>query len=152
MMPKDRDQYDDWNGNPDQPKQCASSKAHVDVLRLVGVRAGKVQTYVGPKGSVRRTRLIDGEAFGRCIRNRTAEARFILRIKEVAMDWNRVAGNWKQLKGAVKQKWGKLTDDDLTEIDGQRERLEGAIQERYGIARDETRKQVDAWYQSQGWQ
>ena len=67
------------------------------------------------------------------------------------MDWNRVAGNWKQLKGAVKQKWGKLTDDDLTEIDGQREKLEGLIQERYGIARDETRKQVDAWFQRQGW-
>jgi uncharacterized protein YjbJ (UPF0337 family) len=56
------------------------------------------------------------------------------------------------VKGAVKQKWGKLTDGDLTEIDGQRERLEGVIQERYGIARDETRKQVDAWYQSQGWE
>jgi len=68
------------------------------------------------------------------------------------MDWNRVAGNWKQLKGGVKQKWGKLTDDDLTEIDGQREKLEGLIQERYGIARDETRKQVDAWYRSQGWE
>jgi uncharacterized protein YjbJ (UPF0337 family) len=54
------------------------------------------------------------------------------------------------VKGAVKQKWGKLTDGDLTEIDGQRERLEGVIQERYGIARDETRKQVDAWYQSPG--
>ena len=68
------------------------------------------------------------------------------------MDWNRVAGNWKQLKGAVKQKWGKLTDDDLTEIDGRREKLEGVIQERYGIARDETRKQVDTWYPSQGWE
>jgi len=62
------------------------------------------------------------------------------------MDWNRVAGNWKQVKGAVKQKRGKLTDDDLTEIDGRREKLEGVIQVRYGIARDETRKQVDAWY------
>ena len=63
------------------------------------------------------------------------------------MDWNRVEGNWKQVKGAVKQQWGKLTDDDLTQIDGSREKLEGIIQERYGIARDETRKQIDAWYQ-----
>ena len=68
------------------------------------------------------------------------------------MDWNRVGGNWKQMKGTVKQQWGKLTDDDLTQIDGSREKLEGIIQERYGIARDETRKQIDAWYQRQGWQ
>ena len=57
-------------------------------------------------------------------------------MKEVAMDWNRVEGNWKQMKGTVKQQWGKLTDDDLTQIDGSREKLEGIIQERYGIARD----------------
>jgi uncharacterized protein YjbJ (UPF0337 family) len=72
------------------------------------------------------------------------------RIKEAAMDWNRVEGNWKQMKGAVKQQWGKLTDDDLTQINGSREKLEGIIQERYGIARDETRKQIDTWYQNQG--
>ena len=65
------------------------------------------------------------------------------------MDWNRVEGNWKQVKGAVKQQWGKLIDNDLTQIDGSREKLEGIIQERYGIARDETRKQIDAWYQQQ---
>ena len=58
------------------------------------------------------------------------------------MDWNRVEGNWKQMKGAVKQQWGKLTDDDLTQINGSQEKLEGIIQERYGIAKDETRKQL----------
>jgi uncharacterized protein YjbJ (UPF0337 family) len=56
------------------------------------------------------------------------------------------------MKGAVKQQWGKLTDDDLTQIEGSRAKLEGIIQERYGIARDETRKQIDVWYQRQGWQ
>jgi uncharacterized protein YjbJ (UPF0337 family) len=45
---------------------------------------------------------------------------------------------------------GKLTDDDVTQINGSRERLEGIIQERYGIAKDETRKQIDSWYRSQG--
>ena len=40
------------------------------------------------------------------------------------MDWNRVEGNWKQLKGKVKEKWGNLTDDDLTAINGQRDQLE----------------------------
>src|SRR5271156_1993519 len=77
---------------------------------------------------------------------------FMYLTKEAAMDWNRVEGNWKQMRGAVKQQWGKLTDDDLTQIDGSREKLEGIIQERYGIAKDETRKQIDAWSQNQDMQ
>jgi len=68
------------------------------------------------------------------------------------MDSNRVEGNWKQAKGAVKEQWGRLTDDDRTQINGSRERLEGIIQERYGIAKDETRKEIETWYQRQGWQ
>jgi uncharacterized protein YjbJ (UPF0337 family) len=51
-------------------------------------------------------------------------------IMEIVMDWNRVEGNWKQVKGKVKEKWGKLTDDDLTAINGRRDQLEGKIQER----------------------
>jgi uncharacterized protein YjbJ (UPF0337 family) len=43
---------------------------------------------------------------------------------ESFMDWDRVAGNWKQVKGKVKEKWGKLTDDDLNVIDGRRDQLE----------------------------
>jgi uncharacterized protein YjbJ (UPF0337 family) len=61
------------------------------------------------------------------------------------MDWNRVEGNWKQLKGRAKQQWGKLTDDDLTTSAGRREELAGKIQERYGIAMDAARNQVDEW-------
>ena len=68
-----------------------------------------------------------------------------------AMDWNRVEGNWKQVKGKVKEKWGNLTDDDLTAINGKRDQLEGKIQERYGIAKDQARKDVDAWYDAQKW-
>jgi uncharacterized protein YjbJ (UPF0337 family) len=71
--------------------------------------------------------------------------------KEFVMDWNRVEGNWKQVKGQVKEKWGKLTDDDLTAINGKREQLEGKIQERYGVAKDQARKDVDDWYGSQSW-
>ena len=47
--------------------------------------------------------------------------------KETPMDWNRVQGSWKQLEGKVKAKWGKLTADDLTAINGRREELEGKI-------------------------
>ena len=41
------------------------------------------------------------------------------------MDWNRIEGNWKQTAGKIKEKWGKLTDDDLTQISGKREQFEG---------------------------
>ena len=67
------------------------------------------------------------------------------------MNWDRVEGSWKQLKGNVKTKWAKLTEDDLTAINGQREKLEGMLQERYGIAKDEARKQVDDWFHEQTW-
>jgi uncharacterized protein YjbJ (UPF0337 family) len=68
------------------------------------------------------------------------------------MDWNRVEGNWKQVKGKVKEKWGKLTDDDLKIIAGKRDQLEGKIQERYGIQKDVARKEIDDWYDRQTWQ
>lgn len=67
------------------------------------------------------------------------------------MDWNRVEGSWKQVKGAVKANWGKLTDDDLDVINGRREQLEGKLQERYGLAADQIRKDVDTWYGAQTW-
>jgi uncharacterized protein YjbJ (UPF0337 family) len=67
------------------------------------------------------------------------------------MDWNRVEGNWKQVKGKVKEKWGKLTDDDLDVINGRRDQLEGKIQERYGIAKDQAKKDIDTWYGAQRW-
>ena len=65
--------------------------------------------------------------------------------------WNRVEGNWKQVKGKVKEKWGQLTDDDLDQIAGKRDQLEGKIQERYGIAKDQVRKDIDDWYGQQRW-
>jgi len=61
------------------------------------------------------------------------------------MNSDQLAGKWKQLKGAAKQKWGKLTDDDLDIIDGQQETLIGILQERYGIARQEAQKQAEEW-------
>ncbi len=61
------------------------------------------------------------------------------------MNWQRIEGNWKQFAGKAKESWGKLTDDDITIVDGKREQLLGRIQERYGIAKDEAEKQVKAW-------
>ena len=59
------------------------------------------------------------------------------------MNNDRLQGEWKQVKGKVKEKWGKLTDDDLKVIDGQTDQLIGRIQERYGIAREEAQKQFE---------
>ena len=67
------------------------------------------------------------------------------------MDWNRVEGSWKQISGNVKEQWGKLTDDDIAQINGNREQLEGKIQERYGKAKDDVKKDVDDWYDRQTW-
>ncbi len=61
------------------------------------------------------------------------------------MNSDQLKGKWKQLKGSVKERWGKLTDDDLDVIDGQSEQLIGTIQARYGIAREAAQKQVDEW-------
>lgn len=61
------------------------------------------------------------------------------------MNWDQVEGKWKQMKGTVKQKWGKLTDDDLDVIAGKKDQLVGKIQERYGITREEAQKQVDGY-------
>jgi uncharacterized protein YjbJ (UPF0337 family) len=59
------------------------------------------------------------------------------------MNWEQVRGNWKQAKGELKVRWGKLTDDDLTEIDGRRDKLVGSLQEKYGITKEEAMKQID---------
>jgi uncharacterized protein YjbJ (UPF0337 family) len=61
------------------------------------------------------------------------------------MNWDRIAGNWKQAKGKMKEQWGKLTDDDLMEIEGRREQLVGKIQTRYGITHEEAEAQVSGW-------
>jgi uncharacterized protein YjbJ (UPF0337 family) len=65
-----------------------------------------------------------------------------------AMNWDQVEGKWKQYKGQAKEKWGKLTDDDLDVIEGRRQQLVGRIQERYGIAKDVAEKQADEFVQA----
>ncbi len=61
------------------------------------------------------------------------------------MNIDQMTGKWKQMKGALKQQWGKLTDDDLEVINGQRDSLIGKLQERYGIAKEEAQKRADDW-------
>jgi uncharacterized protein YjbJ (UPF0337 family) len=61
---------------------------------------------------------------------------------EILMNEDKIKGQWKQLAGKLKTKWGRLTDDDLKIAEGDSEYLAGKIQERYGVARDEAHKQV----------
>jgi uncharacterized protein YjbJ (UPF0337 family) len=61
------------------------------------------------------------------------------------MNWDTVKGDWKQFSGKIKTQWGKLTDDELTQINGNREQLEGKIQARYGYAKDKAKTEVDNW-------
>ncbi|GAB1582847.1 CsbD family protein [Phyllobacterium phragmitis] len=61
------------------------------------------------------------------------------------MNWDQIAGQWRQVKGKVREQWGDLTDDDLERIAGNRDQLVGRLQERYGLAREEAKRQVDTW-------
>lgn len=62
------------------------------------------------------------------------------------MNNDKIHGQWKQLSGKLKEKWGKLTDDDLKVAEGNSEYLAGKLQERYGIARDEAEKQIKEFH------
>ncbi len=64
------------------------------------------------------------------------------------MDMNEIKGNWKELKGTLRQKWGKLTDDDLEQVAGRKDVLIGRLQARYGRAKDEAEREVDEWISS----
>ena len=64
------------------------------------------------------------------------------------MNQDRIQGRWKQLKGKVKEQWGKLTDDDFDVIAGRRDQLLGRIQQRHGLAREEADRQVGDWERS----
>lgn len=61
------------------------------------------------------------------------------------MNEDTLKGQWTQLKGTVREQWGKLTNDDVDQIQGGTEQLIGKIQDRYGVARDEAKRQVDSW-------
>lgn len=59
------------------------------------------------------------------------------------MNWDQISGQWKQVKGSVKERWGKLTDDDLTVVAGKRDKLAGILQQKYGYAKEQAEKELD---------
>jgi uncharacterized protein YjbJ (UPF0337 family) len=67
------------------------------------------------------------------------------------MNPDRMAGAWHQIKGKVKEQWGKLTDDDLRQLEGHGEQLAGKLQERYGLVRDEAERQAREFRNRHNW-
>ncbi len=65
--------------------------------------------------------------------------------------WDVVKGNWMQAKGQLKKSWGKLTDDDLMQINGDRDKMLGKLQERYGWSRNEAESRLDQWTREARW-
>lgn len=61
------------------------------------------------------------------------------------MNTDRMDGAWKQLKGKIKEQWGKLTDDDLDRAEGKWDQLSGTIQSRYGRTRDEVEAELKSF-------
>jgi len=62
------------------------------------------------------------------------------------MNTDVLKGKWQQLKGEAKVQWGRLTDDDLDQVEGNAEKLIGKVQERYGYARDRAEQEVNSWF------
>ncbi len=62
------------------------------------------------------------------------------------MNWDQLEGKWMQVKGSIRERWGKLTDDDIQRVAGKKDQFIGLIQQRYGIKREEAERQVDEWY------
>lgn len=64
-------------------------------------------------------------------------------LRKVA--WDKISGNWKRFKGSIRQRWGKLTNNEIQQAQGRREALNGFIQARYGIDREAADRQIDEW-------
>ncbi|HWF99154.1 MAG TPA: CsbD family protein [Steroidobacteraceae bacterium] len=67
------------------------------------------------------------------------------------MNNDRAAGQWKQLKGSIKEQWGKLTDDEISQLEGHGDQLAGRLQERYGLAREEAERQAREFQTRHNW-
>jgi len=66
--------------------------------------------------------------------------------KETEMNWDQIAGNWKQLRGKAQEKWGDITDDEWDRVEGKRDQMVGLVQTKYGRAKDEAETEVDSWF------
>lgn len=67
------------------------------------------------------------------------------------MNKDTIEGNWKEVKGKLKQQWGKLTDNDITQINGSYDELEGILQKRYGYEKDRVKKEINDFVDNNDW-
>lgn len=63
-----------------------------------------------------------------------------------------IQGHWKEVKGKLKQQWGKLTDDEINHMQGTYDELEGALQKRYGYQRDQIKKEINSFIDANEWE
>lgn len=68
------------------------------------------------------------------------------------MTWDQIQGKWKQVKGSVRERWGRLTDSDFDQIAGNREKFIGRLQERYGYTREKAENELNEWLTASGTQ
>ncbi len=111
-----------------------------DLTEIRGRReqlVGKIQARYGVDATEAEKQVASFESTYKPMKKTTAAAK--------PSTWDKVEGNWTEMKGHVKEQWGKLTDDDLTEIQGHREQLVGKIQKRYGVSLAEANKQVNTF-------
>jgi uncharacterized protein YjbJ (UPF0337 family) len=66
------------------------------------------------------------------------------------MNWDQIAGQWKQMRGQMRQKWAKLTDSDWEMIAGKRDEFLGKLQQRYGYSREQAERELQEWERTQG--
>ncbi len=64
------------------------------------------------------------------------------------MNWDQVEGNWTQMRGKIRENWGRLTDDDLEQAKGSKDQLVGTVQAKYGLTKEKARDQVDEFLES----
>jgi uncharacterized protein YjbJ (UPF0337 family) len=67
------------------------------------------------------------------------------------MNSDKAAGQWKQIKGRIKEQWGRLTDDEIAQLEGNSEQLVGRLQEKYGLAREEAERQAKDFRSRNDW-
>ena len=65
------------------------------------------------------------------------------------MNWDQIAGNWKQMRGKLVEKWGDITDDDWDRAEGKREQIVGLVQAKYGRTKEDAEREVDTWFDNQ---
>jgi uncharacterized protein YjbJ (UPF0337 family) len=70
-------------------------------------------------------------------------------VREITMTWDQIEGNWLHFKDRLRHNWAKLTDEDVTRINGRRDELAARLQERYGFARAEAEREIGAWIRCQ---